>query len=746
MSHQGAEVHGAIASHGGPIFVGNSNFSANNINFNDRQGNDQYECLRDLYLTDPNAEKARLEAQEERLIETSYNWIFEDDSFQAWLHDENVRILRITGDPGKGKTMTMIGIINNLAQKIPRKPSAIAFFFCRATDDRLSSSNGIIRGLLHHLLSQKSNERLVRHLKAKYDNVGLGLFDGSMAIFALQDVLFNILEDTSFENFYFLVDALDECTSGLEDLLKLIRLSTSRPRKLKWLVSGRNHIDVDRFFRCLDNPYTISLEHHAPELRLGVEDYIQSRVDILSRRHEYSLHQKQQITAYLSAKAEGTFLWVHLACQSLDRTMPARALRSLENMPPGLDDMYDRMARILQEINTDPEDLTWCSLILSTATVALRPLRVPELISIITAASTDTLDIAVELTKLIARCGSFLSLQDGVVYFIHQSAKEYLERSAGQSGSQVSETSQSHHNNVAKNCLFLIRKRLRQDVCDLKLPGFLSSELTSDHIRVLFDMEYACCNWALHLNNQHDNLPQWLVAAVDSFFDRDLLHWIEALALLKKLGDGIAQLTHLDAVYRNKAVNLSTSKIVDAKRFILEHRMVLETAPLQLYSTAIIFSPQDSRIKSHYKSYVPEWVTSYPQTPSRWGGLLRFFDVEPGSGFISAMAISSDDRLVAAAFSSRLIRIWNMDTGLPLLQDFWTEYPDTDLFGTRFDIGRSIQIRDIKFSPDNKKILVASAPSFGLKTSLSIFDLEARSWTTILASECFPVKPAPPVF
>ncbi|KAJ6256497.1 Vegetative incompatibility protein [Drechslerella dactyloides] len=411
MLSRGVQVHGDIASQSGSVFVGNPSFSANSINFNDRRDSDKYQCLRELYFTDSNVEKARLETREDILIETSYNWIFQDDSFQTWLSDEKSQILRITGEPGKGKTMAMIGIINNLAQRIPPKPSAIAFYFCRATDDKLSAFSGVIRGLLHHLLSQKSNEVLIRHLQAKFDKAGSGIFEGSTVGFALQDVLLDILQDAAFEAFYFIVDALDECKSGLNDLLKLIRTTTSKSRKIKWLVSSRNNLDVDRFFRCLDNATTINLEQHATEIGLGIQEYIENRVDILRRRHEYNTDQAKQITAALSSKAEGTFLWIHLACQSLDKTRRAKAVRSLEIMPSGLNAMYERMAQILQEINQDDEDRLLCQLILSAVTVAVRPLRVPELLAIINMASPDPEDIAMELTKLIARCGSFLSLQ-----------------------------------------------------------------------------------------------------------------------------------------------------------------------------------------------------------------------------------------------------------------------------------------------------------------------------------------------
>ena len=71
--------------------------------------NDQ--CLCDLRLTDPRDDKVRIERSKDDLLRDSYAWILNDPDFRDWRDNSNTQLLWIKGDPGKGKTMLMIGLI-----------------------------------------------------------------------------------------------------------------------------------------------------------------------------------------------------------------------------------------------------------------------------------------------------------------------------------------------------------------------------------------------------------------------------------------------------------------------------------------------------------------------------------------------------------------------------------------------------------------------------------------------------------
>ncbi|KAH6986850.1 hypothetical protein EDB80DRAFT_512621, partial [Ilyonectria destructans] len=60
-------------------------------------------------------------------------------------------LLWIKGDPGKGKTMLLCGTIDELEKE---SDNFLSYFFCQATEARLSNASAVRRALIY-LLVQK---------------------------------------------------------------------------------------------------------------------------------------------------------------------------------------------------------------------------------------------------------------------------------------------------------------------------------------------------------------------------------------------------------------------------------------------------------------------------------------------------------------------------------------------------------------------------------------------------------------
>ncbi|KAM3066469.1 Vegetative incompatibility protein HET-E-1 [Clarireedia jacksonii] len=60
---------------------------------------------------------------------------------QRWL-------LWIKGDPGKGKTMLLCGIINEL-KRSKAKSVLLSYFFCQASDSRINYATAVLRAVSH---------------------------------------------------------------------------------------------------------------------------------------------------------------------------------------------------------------------------------------------------------------------------------------------------------------------------------------------------------------------------------------------------------------------------------------------------------------------------------------------------------------------------------------------------------------------------------------------------------------------
>ena len=87
---------------------------------------------------------------------------------------------------------------------------------------------------------------------------------------------------------------------------------------------------------------------------------------------------------------------------------------------------------------------------------------------------------------------------------------------------------------------------LRQDICDLRRPGTRVSDVHRSDVNknVPFAVQYACRYWVYHLERS-DVDPQEH-HGIAEFFEARFLFWLEALALMGRLADGIAILQRLE--------------------------------------------------------------------------------------------------------------------------------------------------------------------------------------------------------
>jgi hypothetical protein len=329
---------------------------------------EDYLCLAKLWPTgprDPHVEKERIELAKGGLLADAYRWVFDNPDFNRWRQLRESRLLWIKGDPGKGKTMLLCGIIDELERRVIADGGNLAYFFCQATDSRINNATAVLRGLIYLLAHRQP--RLLSHLPENtYPS------DDAMAWIVLSKVLWEMLEDPNLKVTYLVIDALDECVTDQPQLLKLIVQISSVSARVKWVVSSRNWVQIEEQLAIVAQQSRLSLELNAESVTTAVSVYIRHKVLHLSRLKQYDSTMQTVVHDYLSCNANGTFLWVALVCQVLADPSVRRwqTLTKLRAFPPGLDSLYARMME--QIIQSDYADL--CRQILAVSSIVRRPI------------------------------------------------------------------------------------------------------------------------------------------------------------------------------------------------------------------------------------------------------------------------------------------------------------------------------------------------------------------------------------
>ena len=503
--------------------------------------------LRNWYSKDPRLERTRILESKDPLLEGSCDWIFDDPSFTHWWESNNneSRVLWIHGDPGKGKTMMMMAIINELSKRLKRTPGegAMSYFFCQNTIPELRSAEGIMRGLTYVLAD--SNRRLIKFLRHESGTAAQNQAGGSRSIYELWDTLSKMTEEQSVGQVFLLVDALDECGSPFpeqsqerEDSLgTLLRLLT-RPdlglsQKIKWVLTSRNEPRISALLEnlCQDT----SLEVNSAKVTAAVDKFVDLKSQQLSKRNRFSSDLHENVRKYLADNAGGTFLWVALVCKELEkrsRLIASETKALLKTFPKDLVPLYDRMLQLLSN-SGNAGSISIALKILRIVTLARRPFSLNEIsmFAELPVDMNDSLQEREDIKTLVDSCGSFLTVRQDTIYFVHQSAQDYFSLGNGRGIFSAPNDERQVHGLIATRAFHFMDRSLKKNICNLKNPGTDLSE--ADHTVIA-----ACISphleYSVTFGFRHFVLGKNRRETFLRFCQKHLLHWLEALCLLNQ--------------------------------------------------------------------------------------------------------------------------------------------------------------------------------------------------------------------
>ncbi|EPS35788.1 hypothetical protein H072_10712 [Dactylellina haptotyla CBS 200.50] len=328
------------------------------------------------------------------------------------------------------------------------------------------------------------------------------------------------------------------------------------------------------------------------------------------------------------------------------------------------------------------------------------------------------------------------------------------------------------HKRIAIYCIELLSKYLREDICNLRAPETLLSDISRDVIdnHIPESVQYACRYWLHHIRQPGLALDENDFHMLYHFLSKHLLHWLEAMILLghsfhivhlvrdlvlPRSSDDETSLAQalMKALLMQPQIIKSapiysrlTDLLNDIIRFVQSNQKILETAPLQLYSSSICFAPEECSVKRLFSSVVPAWILRRPIARLNWDNLIHTLEYRGGYG--SYVTFSPNGSKIAAVSSDKRFRMWDTLSGI-LVQTlevgdrfehlaFSPSAENHVAFSARslveiwdVELGRQLQtfrtqrtkIHVIKFSPDGKILAVGASVGF-----LALWNIEHQSF------------------
>lgn len=443
---------------------------------------------------------------------------------------------------------------------------------------------------------------------------------------------------------YWVIDGLEE-SDDPRALIKLLSDINLVVLPIRILIVSRRTQGLASSFQRLSKEVQVDMvpyEGNTTDIHSSVDQELDVSGD--DKFKSYVRHQILQ-------RAAGNFLWVHSAVQRInDCHTSANVERALEQLPSGMEALYNRMATSVAML-PQQEDKQLAGSILGWVTCALRLLTIEELSLLLEKDVSRPLDLQRSIGDL---CGGFVIVDNGGnIAMVHQTAREYLIEGRDR---PFSIDPVSAHARLFARCMHcLMDFGLRSKIARKQIPVFL---------------DYAATSCFYHLSHSHIE-SQDMIATLSSFFNGpSVLTWIQSLAQSNRLRTPILASTQLTCFVKRQYESVSTARplhsrtlleawATDLVRIVDKFGTNLLKNPESIYKLIPPFCPHDSVMYQQHGSKESNMLRIAGYSPPGWDDSFARLSFSAG---IHATSIRAAGGLVAVLSPSGTVILYYAST------------------------------------------------------------------------------------
>ncbi|CAG7850936.1 Vegetative incompatibility protein HET-E-1 [Serendipita indica DSM 11827] len=510
-------------------------------------------------------------------------------------------------------------------------------------------------------------------------------------------------------SYIIVIDGLDECsqegppdnrTDTRENLLEAILNTFIAALPVRLLITSRREEDIELALRDAPSVYSTGVQTAPGQEHLNTQD-LERFVSFQFTQMRFVGFTTQEVQDLVS-RSDGLFIFASTACGLLRRSQARKALLkeiTTSEAFSGLDGLY---LEILKRSAPDKPSLRVIIHLLAVVLAARETLTSRILLNFLDEVE-DVEGVTHGLASVLYSGG-----MDDPVYIIHPTFREFLLQTNRAAEFMVDLL--HGHDTLAFASLRVLGAELRFDMCKLTSNGSpmpLNKHLPNISERLVDNvsppLRYSIAYWAEHVVNGHT---------------KQLLYWMEGIYLLSVTARAIAAITSLREHFTSleEAIGHEGSRgsqwCAEVVQFLLDNQALFGHSFMHLYTSAILFSPENGLIRHHYyPSYKPLPVVRREFKENAQNSLV----LRAHTGGIWCCTCSPDGNYIASGSFDKTVRIWDARTGA--LIHTLTGHDDI--------------VRSVMFLPKGHGLLSVSAGDAILHWDWENGNFAGKCWATV---------------